>query len=119
MQNAPKPRDKRFLVGNFMSSYVPMAKPPARTLKTIALPTEQLAKRLQARTERRALRNRGYNQFRLAGSLIIIAMMTLGLYASLSTTEAPSETAHTPNAPEQVVSSPSSVSTTPIPSLFK
>lgn len=120
MKNAPKPRDKHFLVGNFMSSHMPLTKPPARDLEKIALPVDQLSDRLQARTNRRAKRERGYNRFRLAGSLVVLAIMALGLYASLTTTDTKEETAYTPAPAEQVVPSPSSVSaTTPIPSLFK
>ena len=118
MKNAPKPRDKHFLVGNFMSSHMPLAKPPARDLKSIALSADQLSGRLQARTDRRVQRERGYNRFRLAGSLVVLAILAIGLYASLTAPDTQEETAHTPT--EQVVPSPSNVSaTTPIPALFQ
>jgi hypothetical protein len=120
MKNSPKPRDKKFLVGNFMSSYMPLAKPPAHDLKRIALPSEQLQKRLQARTDRRVQRTKGYNRFRLAGSLVVFAIMALGLYASLTTTAPSTQTAQTPASTQQVTPSASSVSTTtPIPALFQ
>jgi len=120
MKNAPKPRDKHFLVGNFMSSHLPRVRPPARDLKDIALPADQLSGRLQARTNRRAERERGYNRFRLAGSILVLAIMTLGLYATLTTTDTKEETAYTPAPTEHVAPSPSGVSaTTPIPSLFQ
>lgn len=119
MKNALKPRDKHFLIGNFMRSHMPLAKPPARDLKDIALSSDQLPKRLHARTERRVQRNKGYNRFRLAGSLVILALMALGLYASL-TTDTSTQTAQTPASTQQVAPSASSVSTTtPIPALFK
>ena len=97
---------------------MPLAKPPVRNLEDIALSSGELSNRFRARTERRALRNRDYNRFRLVGSLVIIMLMTLGLYASLSAPDASTPTADAPASTQQVTPSASSISTTPVAPLF-
>ena len=97
MKNDPS-SDKRFLVGNFLSAYHPMAKPPERNLEAHALDPDQLADRLQARTKRRVSRTKGYNRFRAAGAIVVMVLFGLGLYADLiaPSDDEPESTAYHP-----------------------
>lgn len=90
--------NKRFLVGNFLSAYRPMAKPPERNLESFALQPDELSERLQARTKRRVSRTKGYNRFRAVGAVVVMVLFGLGLYADLSSSsvEEVESTAHYP-----------------------
>lgn len=121
MYNAPKPHDKKFLVGNFMSSYMPLARPPERNLDRIALTSGELAGRLHKRTAQRVSRERGYNLFRLVGSVVVITIMALSLYAGITAPDIEDESMQAGTPTEITVPSaergPSA--STAIPGLFQ